>query len=495
MPLRQHIVGDAGAALIVLLAAVVFVLLIACANVASLLLLRARKRSAEMGIRLALGASPSRIVREMLAGRSLVYGAAGGALGVGLAFAAVRAIVAMRPANVPLIDDVTVDWRVLLFSVAVTIAVSVVFGIAPAIFASKTDLVGALTSGTRSATSGKKSAMLRQMFVVAELALALVLVVGAGLLGRSFERLMSVDLGFRPDGVVTFEMGIPRGKVVATAKTAADSVPQMRAFVAALVTNLRAIPGVTSAAAGFGAPFSGPAANMTTVHIEGDAPELIDRPSLSEWKCVTPGYIETLGIPVVRGRAINVQDRADSRRVVVVNEAFVKAYLAGGDPVGRTVTNYGEIVGVVGNVKNQALTETAEPAMYLAFDQLPVGYASVVIRSADPPATVLAAARKRVAALDKTLPAVGGEAYSDIVSASANRSKFSLALVGGFALFSLTARRGRHLQRCRVAFCARATARVWEFRVAVGAHGSATSSGWCSRMPCDCQASVLGSDC
>ena len=334
MPLREQVVGDAKPALLVMVAAVSFILLIACANVAGLLLLRARQRSQEMGIRLALGASPRRVVREMLA-ESLVYGAIGGALGVVLAESAVRGIVAMRPAYLPFIDDIAVDWRVLAFAIVVTLVTAVVFGIAPALLASKTDLVAALTSATRSSSAGKRSSTLRQAFVVLELALALVLLVGAGLLGKSFERLMAIDTGFQPAGLMHFDMGPPSYPPPANAKTAADSSAQSRAAIDAYLNDLRAVPGTKMVAAGFGAPFTGPAVNQRGVHIEGDAPDVEDRPTLASWKSVTPGYLETLGVPLVHGRYFTERDRAGAARVAIVNEAFVNAYLGGRDPIGE----------------------------------------------------------------------------------------------------------------------------------------------------------------
>ena len=421
-PLRDHLVSDARRALFVLLGAVGCVLLIACANVATLQLVRATNRSAEVGIRLALGAGRARIARQMLV-ESLLLALAGGISGLGLAALALRALVGAGIGNLPRIDEVSIDGPVLAFSFALMVGTGLLFGLVPAIQGASSGVLQAIQSGTRGSSPGRRGSWIRSALVVGEIALVVPLLIGAGLLGQSLKRLLAVDPGFAPERVVRFDLTLP--------ETRYDPV-RVRSFTESLVDRLSALPGASGAAVGFGVPFTQWAANTTGFHIVGRSPAMPGQPDLAELKWASPRYFAVLGIPLLRGRIFTNDDGVRGPKVVVVNQAFVSKFLPNEDPLGRSM-EYGEIIGVVGDTKTGALSAAAMPAIYQPFSQSPIPYMTVVVRSVEDPATAISAARASVAELDATLPLFNTMALEDAVGASASRSRLVAWLVGGFA--------------------------------------------------------------
>lgn len=420
-PLRDYLVGDVRRALLILFGAVGCVLLIACANVANLQLLRANSRSAEIGIRLALGSGRARIARQVLI-ESLLLAIVGGICGVALSWVALHALVGAGIGNLPRINEVSIDGGILAFSLALTVGTGLLFGVMPAVQGANSDVVQAIKSGTRGSSATKRSAWVRSALVVGEITLVVPLLVGAALFGQSFSRLLAIDPGFRPEQVVRFDLTLPEARY--------DSV-RIRGFTESLVERLSALPGVRGAAIGFGVPFTDWAKNMTGFHIVGHPPAAPDQPDLAELKWASPRYFSVLGIPVMRGRVFTKDDGVGGPKVVVVNKAFVRAFLSNENPLGRSM-EYGEIVGVVGDTKTDALSDAAMPAIYQPFSQSPVPYMTVVVRSAEP-STVISAARASVAELDPTLPVFNIMRLEDAVGASASRPRLDAWLVGGFA--------------------------------------------------------------
>ncbi len=388
VPLREHAVGNSRTALVVLLGAVACLLLIACANIATLLLLRATGRSSEMAIRVALGARPRRIAAQLLA-ESLLLALLGGMGGVLITEWGVRTLMLVAIDKLPLIESVVVDVRVLAFAVAITVCTGLLFGLFPALHASGIDAPVTLQSGTRGASARKGASRLRNALVIAEVALAVPLLIGATLLGKSFVRLLDVSPGFRPAQVVRFDVNLP----FCTKATAADSVvvagrgrcyaspTALRTFTNELIRGLKAQPGTEAAASGFGVPFTEWVTNQTIVAIDGRPASAIDHPNSAESKYVTPEYFAALGIPLVRGRVFSESDSPTAQRVVVVSKAFADAYISGEDPIGKVVHDYGAIVGVVGDTKAFHLGSAPEPAIYQAWDQATPAWMTIVIRS------------------------------------------------------------------------------------------------------------------
>jgi putative ABC transport system permease protein len=444
IPLRQHVVGNARTALVVLLGAVACLLLIACANIATLVLLRATSRSSEMAIRVALGARPRRIALQLLA-ESLLLALLGGMGGVLIAEWGVHTLMLVAIDKLPLVESVVVDGRVLVFAFAITVCTGLLFGLVPALHASGADAPVTLQSGTRGASARKGASRLRNALVIAEVALAVPLLIGATLLGKSFVRLLDVSPGFRPAQVVRFDVNLP----FCTKATAADSVvvaghgrcyaspAAFRAFTDELIRGLKAQPGTQAAAVGFGVPFSEWVTNQTIVAIDGRPPSPIDHPNSAESKYVTPEYFAALGIPILRGRVFSESDSPTAQRVVVVSKAFADSYISGEDPIGKVVHDYGEIVGVVGDTKAFHLGSAPEPGIYQAWEQVTPAWMTVVIRSTAEAGAVMAAARKQVASLDASLPVYHMMRMEDAVVASADAPRLEAWVVGGFSATAL----------------------------------------------------------
>jgi putative ABC transport system permease protein len=426
VPMHEQIVGDIRPVLLVLLAAVAFVLLIACANVANLLLSRAASRQKELALRAALGASRRRLVRQMLT-ESVLLAIMGGALGVLLAYWGIHALIAFAPDNIPRLNEITIDPRVLIFTFGISLVTGLVFGLVPALQSSRPDLNDALKEGGRGSSSGNRVA--RNLFVVAEMALALVLLVGAGLMLRSFSQLHQVKTGFETENVLTMRIQLPMAKY---------PQPQQRAdFFKRAQEHLGALPEVKSVGAINYLPLTGLASS--TVFNLASQPELPPSESPgTEVRIITPGYFGAMGIPLLKGRTFDGRDGAESR-VLVINETIARKFFPGQDPIGqRLIVNWepkvaDEIVGVVGDVKETALAEEANPAIYWPHPREPYQFMNFVLRAAIDPAHLSAAATKEIHALDPDQPVSDIRTLDQVVAKSIARPRFNMLLLAVFA--------------------------------------------------------------
>ena len=439
--LRDALVGDVRPALLTLLAAVAFVLLIACANVATLLLARAARRQQELSVRRAVGATRGRVVQQMLT-ESVVIAVAGGAAGLLLAawcLAAFRAIVPAQLASLPGLATVALDGRALAAALAVSAITGLIFGGVPAFAASDRHLGTSLTEATRGASGGARARRLRSTLVVVELALSLVLLAGAALLIVSFRNLMNVAPGFQPLRIVTAQLKLPSSRYADHARTTA--------FFDALYERLRATPGVERVAATTSLPFAGADSrlDLEIEHRTADSP----MPVRVHPRLVSPGYFSTMGIPVVRGRAFTDHDDASSPEVAVVNEAAVRQYWPGEDPMGQRISigapdQWREIVGIVGDTRHEGLDADSEPAAYLPqhqpFTSLGAGFArsmTIVVRTDAEAAAMTAAIRGAVARIDPQLPIGMVRAMTDLIDESVAPRRLDFMLVSAFASLAL----------------------------------------------------------
>jgi predicted permease len=432
-PLHERIVGDVRGALFVLLGAVGLVLLIACANVSSLLLARASSRQREFAIRAALGAGRVRLVRQLIT-ESLILGLAGGIAGLLVGGWAVAALVSMLPDGTPRTEQIGLDLNVAAMAIAIALASAFLFGLIPALHASRTHESTVLRSGDRGSAGDRQRTRTRAALVVAEVALTLVLLVSAGLLANSFLRLQRVDPGFRSDDVTLVALPLPQSKYT--------DGGQQAAFYQRLVEGVRQRPEIASAAILFPSPLEGRSANGG-YSVEGEpapAPRA-DRPRASIG-AVSPDYFRTMGIPIVRGRDFTERDREPAPAVVIVNSMLARRHWPGADPIGKRVRfgegrdDWMEIVGVVGDSRNVGLDAAPTPLVYIPYHNFPLPFMSIVARSSAGPGVVASIVRDRVKQLDPELPVDRAIPMRDIVGDSVAEPRFRTMLLGAFALMA-----------------------------------------------------------
>jgi predicted permease len=439
VPLLDSVVGEVRPVLVVLLAAVGFVLLIACANVAGLLLSRTEGRRREMAVRTALGAGRGRLVRQLLV-ESIVLALVGGAVGVGLAALGTRGLIALRPPDLPRLDAIGVDTRVLLFAFGASTLVGILFGLLPAIQATRLDVQSMLREAGRGFAGSRRQGA-RRALVVGEVALALVLLVGAGLMTRSFVALLSVDPGYRVDHVLTVPVTLP------TARYQEDE--RVIGFFQELTRRVSRLPGVITAGAVAGVPLVAERGDLGINIAERPLPAGEAR-RRADWQVVTPGYFQAMGIRLLRGRGIEESDQAHTPGVVVINQALANKYWAGEDPLGKRFTLGGRagpgevtIVGIVADVRHASLASAPEAEMYLAHTQFRFwGSRSImraltlVARTTGEPAALTRAVRGEVAALDAQLPVGTFRTMEEVRGESVSQPRFLMFLFSVFSIVS-----------------------------------------------------------
>ena len=431
--LLNQVVGDVRPALWILLGAITLVLLVACANVASLLLARSTIRQKEIALRASLGASRLRLVRQLLT-ESLLLALAGGILGIVLAYAGVLLLPRLSPDNLPRLGEVAIDGRVLAYTFAVSIVTGVIFGIAPSLRSSSVDVNQPLKSQATTSTASAEHSRLRSALVVSEVGLSLALLMGAGLMLKSFFCLERVDPGFRADKLLTIWTVLPETKYA----------PEQRAFYQQVWQRIRRLPGVKSVGAIDDLPLSG---------IHGGGPFTIEgHPTESDadapkaYRCtVSEGYFETMGIPLLQGREFTERDRQGAPTVLLVNETAARRYWPGQNPVGsrlsfttgRTQPTWLEIVGVVRDVLHDGLDLPARPTIYLPFLQSAQAFMVTVVRTDIHPAGLASAVREAIAAVDKDQPVMMTRTMTDIFSDSVAQRRFNTALIVAFGALAL----------------------------------------------------------
>ncbi len=440
VPLREEVVGGVRRAIWLLFGAVGFLLLIACANVANLLLARAEARQREIAVRSALGAGRLRVARQLFT-ESLLLASISAAAGLLMAWVGVRLLAWWNPASIPRVAGATLDGRVLLFTTLIALGTTLVFGLAPLVRLLRTDLTDAMKEGSANSTVSGARQRFRNALVVVELALAVVLLVGAGLMLRTLWSLQHIDLGFNPSGVLTMRISLPEASY--------REPDQVVDFYSRLLARVRELPGVTAAGAARSLPLGSTIGDFGLV-IDGYAPSPGTQ-AKGDWQIVTPSYLEAMGEQVLRGRTISETDRPDTQLVALVNEEMVRRYWAGRDPIGgrlrigmRGDRPWVTIIGVVKDVRHNGVAGVVKEKFYVPHAQWhksvgnPIRAMTLVVKTAAAPSTLTASVRGAIRQLDPNLPVADVRPMTEVVGAALSTPRFTSALLSMFAILALT---------------------------------------------------------
>ncbi|HEV7905749.1 MAG TPA: ABC transporter permease [Pyrinomonadaceae bacterium] len=435
VPVREQLAGEIKLALYVLLGAVGFVLLIACANVANLMLARAASRQSEFAIRTALGAGRGRMVRQLLT-ESVLLSVGGGALGLLIALWGVDALVALSPPNLLGTERIGTSLPVLGFTFAVSLLTGIVFGLAPALEATRLNLNETLKETGKSNMSSRRSKRLSSVFVVAQVALALVLLIGSTLMIKSFLRLQAVDPGFQTQNLLTLRVTVPGSKY--------PKDPQIVGFFRQALERLRSLPDVRSVGAVSALPFGGNLGARTSFFIEGQPAPPPGQEFSTDVRATDEYYFQTIGIPLVSGRTFNEQEAKEDRRVFVINEALARQFFPGENPLGKYLRVEMEdnpeprqIIGVVADAKYKSLEGVAYPMVYVAHPHLAYSEMTFVMRTNGDPLNLAAAARREIQMIDKDQPVADVRTMQSWIDELTARSRFGTLLLGIFAALAL----------------------------------------------------------
>ncbi|HEX9424746.1 MAG TPA: ABC transporter permease [Pyrinomonadaceae bacterium] len=432
VPTQEQTVKEIRPGLLVLFGAVAFLLLIACANIANLLLARAASRKKEIAIRTALGASRLRVLRLLLT-ESLMLSLAGGGIGFLLALWGTDALMALEPDNIPRLNEVGVDARVFLFTIAVSIVTGIVFGLVPGMRAAKPDLNEALKEGSRGSMGSAASKRTLGVLVALEVALSLVLLVGAGLMIKSFIRLQQANLGFNPENVLAVNLTLPESRY--------PEERQQASFFQEALTRLQSVSGVQSAGATTSLPLT-LSVNGSDFRIEGHPEPEAGKELIINMSSVSAGYFHTLGVPLLKGRDFSDRDNKDASEAAIINNDLARTYFPNQDPIGKRIKftdteSWISIVGVTGDVKQLGQDIGVKPEIYFPYLQVPASSMTVVVRTANEPLSLTGAVKTEIQIIDKDLPIDDAKTMQQLLANSKSGRRFNLILLTGFALVAL----------------------------------------------------------